>query len=64
MALSILTSGNLQVTPFKLERLLDLKIIPKFNEHTRLTFTGIVLEEDKDQCLRRLPGILWLKSIK
>ena len=54
MALSILTSGNLQVTPFKLERLLDLKIIPKFNEHTRLTFTGIVLEEDKDQCLREI----------
>lgn len=48
----LLTSGNLRIAPFQLERLLNLKIVRKINEHTRLNFTGIILEEDKDRCIR------------
>ena len=43
-----LTYHNLQVAPYRLVNLQELKLTKKINEHTRLTFTGIVPEELKD----------------
>ncbi|AMA73481.1 MULTISPECIES: contractile injection system protein, VgrG/Pvc8 family [Aneurinibacillus] len=48
MSLSVITYNNLQVSPYKLVNLLELKITKKINDHARLYFTGIVPEELKD----------------
>ena len=49
MALSFLTAGNLVISPYKLERIIDLKLIRKINEHTKLRFTGILQENLKER---------------
>ncbi|BFH17784.1 phage late control D family protein [Paenibacillus melissococcoides] len=48
MSQSALTYQNLQITPYRLVNLQELKLTKKINEHTRLRFTGIVPEELKD----------------
>lgn len=48
MKLPMLGYENIQITPFKLQELLELKVVRKINEHTRLSFTGIVPEDQKD----------------
>jgi hypothetical protein len=48
MSLSVIGYNNLQVSPYKLVNLLELKITKKINDHARLHFTGIVPEELKD----------------
>ncbi|NLD47045.1 MAG: hypothetical protein GX660_07575, partial [Clostridiaceae bacterium] len=39
---------DIDVTPFELKSLIELKIEKKINQHTRLYFTGIVPEDKKD----------------
>lgn len=39
---------DIEITPFELKSLIELKIEKKINQHTRLFFTGIVPEEKKD----------------
>ncbi|MBC2580553.1 hypothetical protein [Clostridium sp. DJ247] len=48
MELSVTAYNNLQVAPYELTHLLELKLVKKINDHARLYFTGIVPEEDKD----------------
>lgn len=48
MSLSVIAYNNLQISPYKLTNLIDLKITKKMNDHARLHFTGIVSEELKD----------------
>jgi hypothetical protein len=48
MSLSVIAYNNLQIAPYKLTNLLELKITKRMNEHARLHFTGIVSEELKD----------------
>ncbi|CAM3599644.1 contractile injection system protein, VgrG/Pvc8 family [Marinicrinis lubricantis] len=48
MSTSAIAYDNLVIEPFALTRLLELKLTQSMNEHTRLTFTGIVPEERKD----------------
>lgn len=53
MTLSFLTAGNLMVAPYKLERIIDLKLTRKINEHTRLCFTGILQENLGEQDIHK-----------
>lgn len=39
---------NIQIAPFELIRLVDLKIVKRINEHTLVTFSGVVPEAEKD----------------
>jgi hypothetical protein len=39
---------NIQVSPFKLQALVNLQVIKKINEHSILTFTGIIPDGEKD----------------
>lgn len=48
MNIPVLGYENIQVIPFELQELIELKITRKINEHTRLTFTGIVPETKRD----------------
>ncbi len=48
MELSVTTYNNLQVGPYEMTHLLELKLVKKINDHARLYFTGIVPEENKD----------------
>lgn len=48
MGLSVMAYNNLQVGPYELANLLELKIVKKINDHARLYFTGIVPEGQKD----------------
>lgn len=49
MALSGITGGNLEISPFKLERLVELKMVQKINHHAHLSFTGVVNDDQKSQ---------------
>lgn len=44
-AVSVITYGNLQVTPYQLVNLQELSLVKEINEHARLRFTGIIPEE-------------------
>lgn len=48
MSLSVITYHQLQVSPYKLISLKELTLTKKMNEHTKLSFTGIVPEDMKD----------------
>lgn len=48
MGLSVTAYNNLQVAPYKLTYLSELKLVKKINDHARLYFTGVVPEENKD----------------
>jgi hypothetical protein len=48
MGVSIKAYNNLQVGPYELTHLLELKLVKKINDHARLYFTGIVPEQNKD----------------
>jgi len=48
MSITVTTYNDLQLYPYKLIDLLELKIVKKINEHVRLYFTGVVPEEIKD----------------
>ncbi|NLW48398.1 MAG: hypothetical protein GXY86_13830 [Firmicutes bacterium] len=49
MAASVVTCGNLEIVPFKLERLIEFKLTRRINEHERLYFSGVITEDYKDQ---------------
>jgi phage baseplate assembly protein gpV len=42
---------DLELVPYDLT-LQELRLVKKFNDHTRLYFTGIVSPDQKDQCIR------------
>jgi hypothetical protein len=46
--MSIATYQNIQIRPYQLKDLLDLKIIKRLNEHARLSFTGVIPVDKKD----------------
>lgn len=48
MSSSTLTYQNLKLSPYRLVNLQELKLTKKINDHTRLSFTGIVPEDLKD----------------
>ena len=48
MVLPKLGYENIQINPFKIQELKELRIVKKINEHTRLTFTGIIPPDQKD----------------
>ncbi|KZE79610.1 hypothetical protein AV654_15010 [Paenibacillus elgii] len=48
MGVSVITYGNIEVGPFELTNLQDLQVIKAFNDHAKLTLTGIVPEERRD----------------
>jgi hypothetical protein len=49
VALSIVTGANLEIAPFKLNELVEFKLVQKINAHTRLYFQGVIDETLKDQ---------------
>lgn len=49
MAINIITYNNIEITPYTLSSLKELKIVRKINDHGRIKFTGIVPEEEKDR---------------
>jgi hypothetical protein len=49
MPLSIVTGGNLEIAPFKLEELVEFKLSQAINDHARLYFKGVISETLKDQ---------------
>ena len=49
MGVDVITYNNIQLTPYKLSSLNELKIVRKINDHGRIYFTGIVPEEEKDK---------------
>jgi hypothetical protein len=49
MAVSFVTCGNIEILPFKLKQLVELKMVQKINDHTRLYFRGILEEGSKDR---------------
>jgi hypothetical protein len=49
MALFSITGANLQIAPFELKQLVELKLTQRINEHARLRFKGVIAEEAKDQ---------------
>ncbi|HYH04005.1 MAG TPA: hypothetical protein VEC37_12955, partial [Bacillota bacterium] len=56
MDIPVLGYENIQITPFELQELVELKITRKVNEHTRLTFTGIVPETKRDSYVEDADG--------
>jgi hypothetical protein len=49
MALFAVTGGNLEVAPFQLKQLVELKLTQKINDHARLYFKGVIAEGRKTQ---------------
>jgi hypothetical protein len=43
------TYENIRINGYKLEKILDLKIITKINEHGKLQLTGVLNNDDKDK---------------
>jgi hypothetical protein len=56
MALSVVTGGNLEIAPFKLNELVEFKLVQKINDHARLYFKGIISETSHDQPVRDTAG--------
>lgn len=52
MTLLKLGYENIQIAPFKVQELKELRIIRKINEHSRLTFTGIIAADQKDSYIQ------------
>ncbi|WP_139488163.1 contractile injection system protein, VgrG/Pvc8 family [Brevibacillus dissolubilis] len=48
MSLTVTGYNNLEIVPYELSNLLELRITKKINEHARLHLTGIVPEQLKD----------------
>lgn len=48
MGLSVVACNNIQIAPFQLKELVELRLEKKINHHTMLYFTGVVAEELKD----------------
>ena len=51
MSVSTLSYQNVRIKPFPHMQLLELAIVQQVNEHGKLTFTGVVAEEHKDNDL-------------
>ncbi|MCE5173555.1 phage baseplate assembly protein V [Paenibacillus profundus] len=51
MSVSLLSYQNVRVAPFDHMQLLELRMIQQVNEHGKLTFTGVISEEHKDNDL-------------
>lgn len=49
MAVSFVTCGNIEILPFKLKQLVELNLVQKINDHTRLYFKGVLEEEFKER---------------
>lgn len=49
MALSVVTGGNIEISPFKLKQIVEMKLVQQVNAHARLFFTGIISDDLKDQ---------------
>ncbi|HEY2492972.1 MAG TPA: phage baseplate assembly protein V [Paenibacillus sp.] len=45
---SVVTYGDIEITPYVLVSVQSIKIVKRVNEHVKLTFTGIIPEEKKD----------------
>lgn len=48
MSLSVIAYHNLEVKPYELNELYELKIVKRLNEHTRVSFTGVIPPDKKD----------------
>ncbi|KAF6599696.1 hypothetical protein H6F38_33800, partial [Paenibacillus sp. EKM208P] len=48
MTLTNITYDRLQITPFELVSIQELRMTKRLNEHTRLSFTAILPEELQD----------------
>ena len=49
---NILTQAQIGVEcPYPIQYITELKITGRYNEHSRVTVAGILLEEDKDLCI-------------
>ncbi|GIP59577.1 contractile injection system protein, VgrG/Pvc8 family [Paenibacillus woosongensis] len=49
---NVVTYNHIEVMPYNLIRLQDIKIVKKVNDHARLSFTGIIEEERKDHYIK------------
>lgn len=52
MGLSVTGYNNLQIRPYELKDLVELKMVRRFNEHATLCLTGIIPGEKKDEYIR------------
>lgn len=57
MGSSSVTYHDIEISPFELNALLELKIEKKINCHTRLYFTGIVPEDKKDSYIEMTKAV-------
>jgi len=49
MSESVYTYGDISISPYKFEKILNLKIVKELNNHSKLQITGIIPEEAIDE---------------
>ena len=49
MGVSVATYQDIEIKPYQLNELFELKIIKRLNEHSRLSFTGVIPADLKDK---------------
>lgn len=49
---NVVTYNHIEVMPYNLIRLQDIKIVKKVNDHARLSFAGIIEEDRKDHYIK------------
>lgn len=64
MSSPILAYDNIKVSPFQQVKLKELQIVHEMNEHGKLTFSGTITQEQKDQYIHSIKALTPIEVVQ